>query len=85
MSQDYNWAGNSIIRATSDALNVEIHIMSSVRETPTNTFKPTTDDSVIFLGHAADHHYVSTRNLSESQVMLYGGCTTDGLDLLRPI
>ena len=60
--------------------------MSSVQETPTITFKPLTDNptQTIFLGHIAHLHYVSTRSLSEPQVMRYGGCTKDGLDLLRP-
>ena len=35
MSEDGHWADNPIIRATADALNIEIHIISSAQETPT--------------------------------------------------
>ena len=67
MSQDGHWADNPIIRATADALNIEIHIISSAQETPTITFRPLTDNptQTIFLGHIAHLHDVSTRSLSE--------------------
>lgn len=55
MSQDDHWTDNSIIRATVDALNIEIHIRSSVEETPTITFRPITENpaQTVFLGHIA--------------------------------
>ena len=85
MSQDGHWADNPIIRATADALNIEIHIISTAQETATITFRPLTDNSTqtIFLGHIAHLHYVSTRSLSEPQVMRYGGCTKDGVRLIK--
>ena len=67
MSQDGHWADNPIIRATADALNIEIHIVSSAQKTPTIVFRPLTDNptQTIFLGHIAHLHDVSTRSLSE--------------------
>ena len=44
MSRDSRWADNAIIRATSDALNIEIHIISSAKDTPTITFRSTTNN-----------------------------------------
>ena len=85
MSQDGHWADNLIIRATADALNIEIHIISSAQETPTITFRPITDNptQTIFLGHIAHLHYVSTRSLSEPQVTWYQGCTKYGVRLIK--
>ena len=85
MSQDGHWADNLIIRATADALNIEIHIISSAQETPTIIFRPITDNptQTIFLGHITHLHYVSTRSLSEPQVMRYRGCTKDGVRLTK--
>ena len=85
MSRDGHWADNAIIRATSDALNIEIHIISSAEDTPTITFRPTTNNpsQTIFLGHIAHLHYVSKRSLSESQIMSYCGCTKDGVRLIK--
>ena len=82
MSSDGHWADNAIKRATSDALSIEIHIISSAEDMPTMTFRPTTNNpsQTIFLGHIAHLHYVSTRSLSEPQIMSYGGCTKDGGD-----
>ena len=84
MSQDGHWTDNPIIRATADALNIEIHIISSAQETPTSTFRPITDNptQTIFLGHIAHLHYVFARSLSETQVMRYGGCTKDEVRLI---
>ena len=84
MSRDGHGADNAIMRATSDALNIEIHI-SSAEDTPTITFRPTTNNPshTIFLGHIAYLHYVSTRSLSEPQIMSYGGCTKDGVRLIK--
>ena len=48
MSQDGHWADNRIIRATTDALNIEIHIISSAQETPTITFKLTIQLKLFF-------------------------------------
>ena len=45
MSQDGHRADNLIIRATADALKIEIHNISSAQETPTITFKPITDST----------------------------------------
>ena len=85
MSRDGHWADNAIIRATSDALNIEIHIISSAEDTPTITFRPTTNNpsQTIFLGHIAHLHYVSTRSLSEPHIISYGGCTKDGVRLIK--
>ena len=44
MSRDGRWADNAITRATSDALNIEIHIVSSAEDTSTMTFRPTTNN-----------------------------------------
>ena len=68
MSQDGYWADNPIIRATADALNNEIHFISSAQETPTIPFRPITENptQTIFLSHIAHLHYVSTRSLSET-------------------
>ena len=44
MSRDGHWTDNTIIRATSDALNIEIHIISSAKDTPTITFRSTTNN-----------------------------------------
>ena len=76
---------NLIIRATADALNIEVHIILFVQETLTITFRPITNNptQTIFLGHIAHLHYVSARNLSEPQVMQYGGCTNDGVRLIK--
>ena len=48
MSQDGHWADNPIIRATADALNIEIYIISSAQETPTITFKLTIQLKLFF-------------------------------------
>ena len=76
MSRDGHWADNAIIRATLDALNIEIHIISSAEDAPTVTFRPTTNkpSQTIFLGHIAHLQYVSTRSLLEPQFMSNGGC-----------
>ena len=60
-----------IIRATADAVTIEIHIISFAQETPTITFRTITDNltQTTFLGHIAHPHYVSARSLSEPQVM----------------
>ena len=75
----------AIIRATSDALNIEIHTIYSAEDTPTITFRPTTNNpsQTIFLSHIAHLHYVSTRSLSEPQIISYGGCTKDGVILIK--
>ena len=75
----------AIIRATSDALNIEIHTIYSAEDTPTITFRPTTNNpsQTIFLSHIAHLHYVSTRSLSEPQIISYGGCTKDGVILMK--
>ena len=85
MSRHGHWVDNAIIRPTSEALNIEIHIVSSAEDTPTITFRPTTNNpsQTIFLGHIAHLHYVSTRSLSEPQIMSYGGCTKDGVRLIK--
>ena len=65
MSRDDHWADNAIIRATSDALNIEIHVISSAEDAPTITFRSTTNNSsqTIFLGHIAHSHYRIFSNL----------------------
>ena len=75
----------AIIRATSDALNIEIYTISLAEDTPTITFRPTTNNpsQTIFLSHIAHLHYVSTRALSEPQIISYGGCTKDGVILIK--
>ena len=86
MSRDDHWADNAMKRATSDALNIEIHkYLQRKTRTPTVTFRPTTNNpsQTIFLGHIAYLHYVSTRSLSEPQIMSYGGCTKDGVRLIK--
>ena len=85
MLRDSHRADNAIIRATSDALNIEIHIISSAEDTPTTAFRPTTNNpsQTIFLGHFANLHYVSTRSLSESQIMSYGGRTKDDVRFIK--
>ena len=85
MSQDCHWEDNPIIRATADALNIEIHIVSSAQKTPTIIFRTLTDNptQTIFLGHVAHLHDVSTRSLSEPQVMRCGRCIKDGVRLIK--
>ena len=85
MSRDGHCADNTIIRATSGALTIEIHIISSAEDTPIITFRPTTNNpsQTIFLSHIAHLHYVSIRSLSEPQIMSYGGCTKDGVRLIK--
>ena len=85
MSRNGHWVDNAIIRATSEALNIEIHIESSAEDTPTITFRPTTNNpsQTIFLSHITHLHYVSTRSLSEPQIMSYGGCKKDGVRLIK--
>ena len=48
MSQDGHWTDNPIIKATADALNIEIHIISSAQETSTITFKLTIQLKLFF-------------------------------------
>ena len=52
---------------------------------PTPTFRPTTNNpcQTIFLSHIAHLHYMSTRSLSEPQIISYGGCTKDGVRLIK--
>ena len=85
MSRDGHWADNAIVRVTLDALNIEIHIISSAEDAPTVTFRPTTNNpsQTIFLGHIAHLQYISTRSLSEPQFMSNGGCTKDGVRLFK--
>ena len=84
-SRDGHCADNAMKRAKSDALNIEIYIISPTEDAPTVTFRPTTNNpsQTIFLGHIAYLHYVSTRSLSEPQIMSYGGCTKDGVRLIK--
>ena len=82
---DGHCADNPVIRATADELNSEMHIISPAHKTQTITFGPITDNltKTILLGHLAHLHYVSTRSLSESQVMRYGGYIKDGVRLIK--
>ena len=79
------WADNIVIRAVADTLEIEIHIKSSSLEAPTYTFRPSLarPSQTIILGHIPEWHYMTTASLNEPQIMRFGGCTKDGVRLLR--
>ena len=55
MTREGHWVDNAIISAMSDALNIELQLITSAESTPSITFRPTTNNSsqTIFLGHTA--------------------------------
>ena len=82
MGTDRHWADNAIIRATADALHIEIHIISSDFSN-VNTFRPDNNNptQTVFLGHITGLHYVSTTSTRQPQLLTYGGRTSDGVTL----
>lgn len=85
MEKDGCWADNAIIRATAETLAIQIYVITSRDDVPTYEFTPTNNvyTQTVFLGHVYQQHYVSTTALSEPQVMGYGGCTRDGVRLIK--
>ena len=81
MSQDRVWADNTIIRATADALEVEINIISDNNNNYVPNFSPQNPSQTLFLGHIAGLHYVSTSSKDEIEQLRYGGFTSDGVSL----
>ena len=84
MARNSYWADNAIIRATADALEIQIHVISSTNEY-IPTFNPDSGNpsQTVFLGHIEELHYVSTASAHEPQCLLYGGTTSDGVQLSR--
>ena len=82
MAGDGVWADNAAIRATADALQVEIHIISS-GSTFIPTFQPDSRSLTqkLFLGHISQLHYVSTISETIPQTLSFGGVSSDGTRL----
>ena len=73
MSKNSHWADDAIIRATADALEVQIHIVSATSDY-IPTFNPDSGNpsQTLFLGHISELHYVSTTSAHEPQCLQYG-------------
>ena len=84
MLQNSHWEDDAIIRATADALEVQIHIVSTTSDY-ISTFNPDSGNpsQTLFLGHISELHYVSTASAHEPQCLQYGGTTSDGTKLSR--
>ena len=82
MSRNGSWADNAIIRATADALQIQIQIVSGEFRN-VNTFTPYSPTQTIFLGYITDQHYVSTASSTQPQLLRYGGRTSDGIQLIN--
>ena len=82
MGTDRHLADNTIIRATADALQIEIHIISSDFSN-VNTFRPDNNNptQTIFLWHITDLHFVLTTSNRKPQLLTYGGRTSDVVTL----
>ena len=76
MGTDRHWADNAIVRATADALQTEIHIISS--DFRKVTFRPDNNNptQTIFIGHITDLHSVSTTSTRQPFLLTYGGRTS---------
>ena len=84
MRRDGSWADAAIIRATVDALDVEIQFISDESEySPILTTSSGNPTETIFLGQIMETHFTATAVRSEPQQVLYGGITTDGVQLLH--
>ena len=82
MRQDNSWADDAAVRATVEALEIEIQIISAENDyipilTPSNTVPSQT----IFIGLVQDFHFVSTSDRSQPQYVQQGGVTSDGIIL----
>eukprot|EP00111_Clytia_hemisphaerica_P019356 TCONS_00057148-protein len=80
MGNSGEWADAAIIRATADALQIEIHVISSNMD-HIETFTPPGHTETIFLGQVMNIHYVSTSNIRQPQTIPFGGVTSDGISL----
>ena len=78
MSRNGRWADNAINRATADALQTQIQIVSGEFRN-VNTFTSYSPTQTIFLGYITDQHYVSTASSVQPQLLRYGGPTSDGI------
>ena len=79
MSKDGEWADNTLIKAISEALEVEIYIILNHNYVP--NFTLLNHSEIIFLDHLAGLHYISTSSKEEIQQLRYGGFTSDGVAL----
>lgn len=83
MCRDGVWADNAVIRATADALHIEIRIVQATDDDKNiHSFTPDEVTQTVFLGYI-NNHYLSTINLVEPQTLRYGGVTSSGVILDR--
>jgi len=68
MAEDGTWAENTVIRATADALQVEINVITATQE-HVSTFTPAHVTQTVFLGYIQDMHFVSTSTREEPQLV----------------
>ena len=81
MSNTGSWADEPVIRATADALQIEIRVISADDFIP--RFRPDNDHptETIYIGHIRDVHFVATTALDAPKVFRHGGRTSDGVTL----
>ena len=82
MSRNASWANDAIIRATADALRIQIQEVSGEFRN-VNTFTPYSLTQTIFLEYITDHHYVSTASSRQPQLLRYSGRTSDDIQLIN--
>ena len=73
MSNDGVWADAPIIRATADAMDVEIIVIANGEYIP--AFMPSSGNptETIFIGNIIDYHFMATAPQREAQQIPYGG------------
>ena len=81
MSNDGVWADAPIIRATADAMDVEIMVITNGEYIP--VFMPSSGNptETIFIGNIIDYHSMATAPRREAQQIPYGGRTSDGVSI----
>ena len=82
MGENGFWADDAIVRATADAMDIQIQVISSLNDfIPVVTTSSGNPIQTIFLGQITDTHYMATSPKREAQQIAYGGFTTDGISI----
>ena len=82
LSRSGEWADEPVIRATADALQIQIRVISTNDFIP--SFRPDNNcpTQTVYIGHIQDVHFVATSDIKEPRVLTQGGCTKDGITLI---
>ena len=84
MQRDGTWADDDIVRATADAMDVEIQVITSMNDyvpvIPPQSGNPT---QTIFLGQITDFHFMATESRREPRQIMTGGITSNGIQILN--